>query len=154
MSGIEGTATGGATPAVTKPIKRTIKKRPILKPVVAPPVAVPGPKRDVRPPDSEIMLIISSKTVDKFNTVRKRIELTPAVCKTCGFNVCERNDLEDYYEMDADTQKRVRDTLAAHIKVAHTQGSQHLIPKSELATRWLGKGREEKEAARNKIREG
>ena len=154
MSEKEAEGTAALKAEVVKPVKRAVKRKPKARPMTVPPVADTGPKRDVRPAEADIMMITASKVVDKFNTVRMRIEFTPAVCKTCGFDVCGRNNLGDYYEMNAETQKRVRDTLQAHKEKAHSQSSQHIIHKSELPTKWLGKSREEKDAAAKKILKG
>lgn len=96
-------------------------------------------------------LIINQKKVDKFNTICSRIEYTPAVCDICGFDVCERNDLGDYWEMEAEVQDKVKKALAQHIKEAHSQSSQNIIYADEAPTKWLGKAREDASAKKREL---
>lgn len=100
---------------------------------------------DVKPERTQ--LIIQEKKVDKFNKICKRIEFTPAVCEICGFDVCEANDLGDYWEMDKERQLKVKDAVQAHHREAHSQASRTLVYADELPTKWLGKAREDKERA-------
>ena len=101
-------------------------------------------KPDEKP--ERMQLIINQKKVDKFNIICSRIEYTPAVCDICGFDVCGANDLGDYWEMDAETQGKVKKALEQHFKEAHSQSSQNIIFADEAPTKWLGKAREDKAA--------
>jgi len=109
---------------------------------------------------AEIMFITSTKKVDKFNKICTRIELTPAVCEICGFDLCAQNDLPPYYDtedekgMDAATQARAREAVQKHKELVHTQASQLLIHADEVPTQWLGDAREKKERAKKKILKG
>jgi hypothetical protein len=89
-------------------------------------------------------LIINQKKVDKYNTICTRIEFTPAVCEICGFDVISTNELEPYWDMEAEMQEKVKDALAKHVEEAHGQSSQHLVYADEMPESWLGKAREDK----------
>jgi hypothetical protein len=99
-------------------------------------------KKDERPERKQ--LIINQKKVDKFNIVCKRIEFTPGVCDICGFDVCDVNDLGDYWEMDTEMQAKVKEAVVRHKEEAHSQASQNIVYEDEQPEKWLGKSREEK----------
>lgn len=101
---------------------------------------------DTRAPEKrpeKFKYIITTKTIDSKCNVRKRIPFTPAVCEICGFDVCEANNLPDYYDMNAATQDRVREALKEHKIAAHSQATKKLIDEEELPEGWLGHKREQ-----------
>jgi hypothetical protein len=99
-----------------------------------------------------MQLIINKKKVDKFNTVCKRIEYTPGVCQICGFDVCDANDLGDYWEMDAEMQAKVKAAVVAHHGEAHALQAQNIVFADEQPDKWLGYAREKKaQAAKEKF---
>lgn len=82
--------------------------------------------------------IIKETQVDKFNIVRTRIELTPAVCDKCGFDVAARNNLGQYDKMTPEMQEQVRGAIQEHKDIVHTIATDLIVDEDELPTEWLG----------------
>jgi hypothetical protein len=110
------------------------------------------PKKDVQPEEKDRKYIIHSTRIDKHNTRRIRIELTPAVCEQCGFDFCRRNDLGSYWDLSADMQKTCREGVQAHIEQAHSSMNASIIAHEELPGRWLGEKMEANLTRKEKLR--
>jgi hypothetical protein len=89
-------------------------------------------------PPSKKQFIIRETQVDKFNVIRRRVELTPAVCGVCGFNVAERNNLGEYDKMPETVRAQVVEAIAEHKRLVHSPAEQLIVDEDELPTEWLG----------------
>lgn len=98
-------------------------------------------KKDTPPATKEF--VVAEKRVDKFTVLRSRIEITPAVCRQCGFDICAYNDLGDYYELNAESQDKAKAALQKHIEVAHAYSMGSIIREDEMPSHWLGDKQEE-----------
>lgn len=89
---------------------------------------------------SKKQFVVVEKRVDKLNTRRLRIELTPAVCKYCGRDIIEEHGLRPYEDLDEIEQNKIQAAMDRHIKTAHGQGNTNarVIDEDELKNiKWL-----------------
>jgi hypothetical protein len=89
-------------------------------------------------PLSQRQFIVKEFQVDKFNVIRRRVELTPAVCDVCGFDVTERNNLGDYDSMPETVRAQVVEAIAEHKRLVHSPAEKLIINEDEVPTEWLG----------------
>jgi predicted Zn-ribbon and HTH transcriptional regulator len=82
--------------------------------------------------------ITKETPVDKFNVIRTRIELTPAVCDKCGFDVAARNGLGRYEDMSEAMQAQVAAAIKEHKDLVHTIATDLVVSEDEVPTEWLG----------------
>jgi hypothetical protein len=97
---------------------------------------IPENEPEVNDPDDPDY-IIHNIWIDKFNSKAVRIEVTPSVCRICGFDVAKAKH-ERWGLVPASERKTVIEALAEHKKVVHTLGDLHIIKKSQLPRQWLG----------------
>lgn len=90
-----------------------------------------------KPPEQR-RFITKETPVDKFNVIRTRIELTPAVCDKCGFDVAARNGLGEYAKMSPELQEQVKSAIAEHKGIVHTIATDLIVEEDEMPTEWLG----------------
>jgi predicted Zn-ribbon and HTH transcriptional regulator len=75
---------------------------------------------DALPKDEWIEI---QKQVDKFTVIGKRIKITPATCRTCGFDVLKYNNvLTPFHELPQTEQLKVKGALSHHMGAAHQIG--------------------------------
>ena len=83
--------------------------------------------------------IINERKVDKFTTLRKRIQLTPAVCEICGMDLIDNSGSDTAYEdMTRDEQAQVRKAVEKHKELVHSPHSKLIINEDEVPTSYLG----------------
>jgi hypothetical protein len=118
-----------------------------------PPVIVgdgPDPEADLISSlvDGERRFVIRERQVDRFTVIRKRVELTPAVCDVCGTDFVTVNrshlsvngELPDSFEDLSDQQKSdMKALVAEHKRLHHTAADRHIVTESELPREWLGR---------------
>lgn len=75
--------------------------------------------------------------IDKFNTKCIRIEVTPSVCRICGFDVAAARHGR-WGLVPASERKTVVEALDQHKRVVHTLGDLHIVKKSQLPKQWFG----------------
>lgn len=75
--------------------------------------------------------------IDKFNEKVVRVELTPSVCRICGFDVAAKRHGR-WGLVPKEERNIVEQALAAHKREVHTLGDLHIVKKSELPKQWLG----------------
>jgi len=81
--------------------------------------------------------ITYGKQIDKYNVKRSRNELTPAVCKVCGFDLGAHNKLGPYAEMDAETQATVRKAIERHISEFHNRADALIVDEDQMPKSYL-----------------
>lgn len=89
--------------------------------------------------------VLYEKVVDKHNTKRVRVCLTPAVCDECGLDLCVVNadQLDDraYHQLRKNEQEEIREAVAAHKTIVHRKETQRVIDEEDIPAGWLGKKR-------------
>lgn len=118
-------------------IEEASAEAPALQPE---PASAPKGEPEVRGSGAK-RYIIKSHKVDKFNTVRRRVELTPAICDMCGFDIAETNNLGDYYSMSETMQEQVKRGIEEHKKAYHSAHQKLIVDEDEKPTEWLGKAK-------------
>jgi hypothetical protein len=81
--------------------------------------------------------ITYQKQIDRFNIKRSRVELTPAVCEVCGFDIGAHNGLGPYAEMEADTKSAVRSAVEKHKKEFHNKADNLIVEEDQLPKQFL-----------------
>lgn len=92
----------------------------------------------VEPEPSKKKFITKEIVIDKYSVKRTRVELTPAVCDKCGFDVALRNGLGEYADMTEAMQEQVKGAIAEHKSVVHTIATDLIVDEDEVPTEWLG----------------
>lgn len=110
----------------------------VEKAVAAPVVEGPMGSPEKRPESGKRRFIIHEYRVDKFNVVRKRVELHPGICDLCGFDITTKNNLGSYYEMSEAMQDQVRRGIEEHKRVYHSAHQKLVVDEDEKPTEWLG----------------
>jgi hypothetical protein len=121
-------------------------------PNALPPVTVgEGPDlEDEFEQDGPATYVVHSKQLDRFNTVRTRVKVTPAVCDICGIDFVALNRARlgaangGVEPMDFDSlTPRQREDMAAlvaeHKRLHHTSADKHIVTEAELPKEWLGR---------------
>lgn len=89
------------------------------------------------PDPDEPEYIVHKQYIDKFNTKCTRIEITPSVCRVCGFDVAKSRHGR-WGLVPATERKTVVEALEMHTRTVHTLGDAHIIKKSQLPKQWFG----------------
>ncbi len=80
--------------------------------------------------------------VDKFNTLRKRVLLTPAVCKYCGEDLLElRGITNSYFSLSELEQKQIKVALEQHQHAAHSMAELQVLSAKDMPTSWSASDR-------------
>lgn len=90
-----------------------------------------------QPKSNEPEYVMYHQFIDKFNSKNIRREITPSVCRICGFDVAEKRHGR-WGLVPVSEQSTVKSALTAHIRDIHTLGDLHIIKKSQLPRQWLG----------------
>ncbi len=90
-------------------------------------------KEEVQPKKKERQFVLKEKKVDAFTTLRTRVLLTPCVCPKCAFDLCEKNELGDYDQLDEAEKARVAKAMAKHSEF-HTTAENRVVDESEIPT--------------------
>lgn len=109
------------------------------------PDELPEPEPEGDP--GEARYVIRARQIDRFNTIRKRVRLTPAVCEVCGVDFVSINQRRlsrggepvQYEDLSERQQEDMRALVAEHKRLHHTSADRHIIRESELPKEWLGR---------------
>lgn len=122
-----------------------ILQNPNIKPVaVAMPIATPSFKQPIQEAIANNIddfpkkkrFIMKEVVIDKFNTKRFRVLLTPSVCDICAFDVATK---QGGWENIAETEKeKVRKAVIEHKRVVHPLNQNLIVNEDEIAKVWLG----------------
>ena len=82
--------------------------------------------------------IVNTKQIDKFNIRRTRVELTPAVCDVCGFDIGNHNKLGNWNEMEPATQEAVKRAVKKHQEEFHSKADALIVEEDQLPKTFLG----------------
>lgn len=89
--------------------------------------------------------IINEKKIDKFNTIRNRIVLTPAVCEICGLDLIDNIGGEvPYNDMTREEKDRVVQAVEKHKELMHTPHSQLIVTEDQIPTSYLGESKKKR----------
>lgn len=117
-------------PAAPAPGKAVISAKPAPAAVaVAEPEEAPAPKRQFG---------IYARRVDKFNTKRIRVLMTPAVCPKCRLDLIALNNLEPWDDLDNATRQELIAGVAEHVHKVHDATEQDIIDEDQLPKQFLG----------------
>lgn len=88
--------------------------------------------------ESEKEYVMVEDRVDQYFVYRKRIEVGPATCRECGYDVISVNKLPDWDELSSLDQSRVKETLNQHMTRYHsTPSNKRILTESQLKdTNW------------------
>ncbi len=86
----------------------------------------------------ERLFVLREKKIDNFTILRTRHLLTPCVCAECGFDLCVKNGLGEYDDLEPEEQMRVKQAIKKH-KELHITSEQQVVKESELETSYLRK---------------
>jgi hypothetical protein len=89
-------------------------------------------------PVAKRRFITKETVIDKYTVARTRVELTPAVCDKCGFDVAARNGLGEWATMTPALQEQVRAAIEEHKGIVHTIATDLIVDEDEVPTEWLG----------------
>jgi predicted Zn-ribbon and HTH transcriptional regulator len=78
------------------------------------------------------ILVIQQVRVDKFNTLRKRVLLTPAVCRNCGVDFAAKLNLDPYHELKPEVQARLRSIVQEHVEKDHSISQLQAVRRGDL----------------------
>lgn len=83
--------------------------------------------------------IITNRRVDKFNTIRKRVLLSPAICRECGEDLLALNSIEEpWEELPKSQQTALMSAMKDHELKTHSRAQALLVDEDEIAGAWLG----------------
>lgn len=85
-----------------------------------------------------VKLIIQEVRVDKFNVKRSRVELTPAVCPICAFDLLDKFK-KNYADLKDGEKTVVAEAMIRHKAQFHTVADQRIIDSSELPKEYLAR---------------
>ena len=83
-------------------------------------------KKEEKEEDTREYVLVETQ-VDKFFTHRTRIEVGPATCRECGYDVIKVNKLPEWEQLSSIDQNRVKRTLEKHMENYHSSPSGHRI---------------------------
>lgn len=82
--------------------------------------------------------ILKEKRIDKFNTRRMRVLLTPAVCDICALDMMENNKIKGSYEALPEEMKvKLKLAVAEHKKAVHDASTLRIITEDQLPVAYL-----------------
>ena len=86
--------------------------------------------------------IITTRRVDKFNIIRKRVLLSPAICQKCGEDLLALNKIEEPWDDLAPAhQDAIKGAMKDHVTKTHTRAQALIVNEDEIAGAWLGEKR-------------
>jgi len=78
--------------------------------------------------------------IDKFNTKKIQIELTPSVCDICAFDVSAKY-FGTWYQVPQDQRTKIMEAVEKHKQVVHPLNQNKIMYEDQIPTQWLGQGR-------------
>jgi hypothetical protein len=86
----------------------------------------------------EKLYVLRERKIDQFTTLRTRHLLTPCVCEKCGFDLCAKNGLGAWDDLEVEEKMKVKQAIKKH-KELHITSEQQVVKESELETTYLRK---------------
>jgi hypothetical protein len=83
-------------------------------------------------------MVLKEVVVDKFTTLRFRVELTGCVCEDCGFDFCARNGFPEWDNLEEGQKAVVKEAMKQH-KELHSVTEQRVVTSEQLNTHNLTK---------------
>jgi hypothetical protein len=84
----------------------------------------------------ERLFVLREKKIDPFTTLRTRHLLTGCVCDQCGFDVCEKNGLGKWDDLETEEKMKVKQAIIKH-KSLHVVAENKVVKESELETSYM-----------------
>lgn len=84
--------------------------------------------------------ITRAQIIDKFNTKRTRVKLSPSVCNVCAFDIAAAKH-GDWDGVPERSKQDVLEALELHKKEFHPVKEDLIIFEDEMPTEWLGTGK-------------
>lgn len=78
--------------------------------------------------------------IDKFNTKRMQIELTPSVCDVCAFDVAAKY-FGTWHQVPNSEREKVQKAVIEHKRIVHPLNQNLIMDEDQIPTRWLGQAR-------------
>lgn len=107
-------------------------------------IFIPPPEEPKQPSDGK-QYIINEKRIDKLTVKRTRVEITPAVCDTCGLDLLavahKQNKVatKEYNELPDDYKVIFTQVVARHKAQLHSESEKLIV--SQKPKQWLsGRG--------------
>lgn len=86
--------------------------------------------------------IITTRKVDKFNLIRKRVPVSPAICQKCGEDLLALNKItEPWDDLPKSQQDALLMCMKDHEAKVHSKTSALIVEEDEIAGAWLGEKR-------------
>lgn len=101
--------------------------------------SVASPKEILSEPKKRF--ITYAKQIDKYNIKRCRVELTPAVCDVCGFDLGSHNNLGSFAEMEPATREAVQKAIKKHKEEFHSRADALIVDEDQMPKSYLGSKR-------------
>lgn len=88
------------------------------------------------------LLRIKAIAVNPYLVVRRRVELTPSMCKVagCNFDAATANGYKSYWRIDPSRRDIFKTVLKKHMRKYHNYSEDHIILANKLPGEWLHKG--------------
>lgn len=138
---------GDETPEVESVIDPEVLENPNIKPVQTvkhTPKSLSFNKpitTEVEEPKSTGRKFITKETIiDKFNSKRIRVELTPSVCDICAFDVAAKH-YGTWHNAPMTEHSKIQKAVIEHKRVAHPMNQNLIVDESEIPKTWLGQAR-------------
>lgn len=94
-----------------------------------------------KPVVAEKRYVVRRRQIDLYNNHNELIEVTPAVCDVCGYDVVVSNPRLPQYSDASDSEKRLIEALVGeHKEKVHTGDRSRAVTESEVSPRWLSQG--------------
>lgn len=82
--------------------------------------------------EDDIQLVMVERRIDRFTTLRTRVELNPAICIQCGFDLISENGLEDWDDLDEVTRSRIIKDMEIHSAEFHSLAQEKVVSRNAL----------------------
>jgi hypothetical protein len=92
------------------------------------------------PKSTERKFITKETVIDKFNILRRRVELTPSVCDVCAFDIAAKH-FGDWYKVPESEKDKIKKAVIEHKRVVHPLNQNLIVDESEIPKTWLGQAR-------------
>lgn len=76
--------------------------------------------------------------IDKFNVLRRRVELTPSVCDICAFDIAAKR-FGNWNGVPEAEKDKVIEAVEKHKQVVHPINMNMIVDEEQIATQWLGR---------------
>mgnify|MGYP001569283240 CR=1 FL=1 len=94
-------------------------------------------KEEVKPKPKR-RFIIRQTIIDKFNTVRRRVLLTPSMCTRLGCTFDAASKFGGWENAPESQHAVMRVVLIQHDKVAHNSSEDLIVDEEDMPKEWIG----------------